>query len=318
MTVIAITGAAGFVGQHLLDRLSRGGQSQIRALVHQRRGLAVLDRPSVMAVDGDLLRPESLAGFVPPGGTLVHLAYMRGRSKADNQQVAVHLAEACRQAGVRRLIHCSTAVMADRASQNVITEATPCAPVGDYEITKLAIEEILLERSAGAFEIVILRPAAIFGPGGRNLMKLADDLSRGRHAYNYAKSCLYDRRKMNLVYVGNVAAAIGFLIGVERSLDREVFIVSDDEAPANNFRDVEKVLMDQFGIRDYRLPRVPCPMAVLSLLLRLAGRAQRNPAAVYDGQKLAKAGFKTPYTFQVGLQAFAAWYQARPQGEAVR
>jgi hypothetical protein len=42
----------------------------------------------------------------------------------------------------------------------------------EYEKNKLKIEQVFLDISLGKFEMTILRPTAVFGDGGKNLVKL--------------------------------------------------------------------------------------------------------------------------------------------------
>lgn len=309
MEVVAIIGASGFVGRHLSDWLVGRGDRQIRALIHQHRPRQLRDQPHLTLLEGDLLKPETLTGLLRPDCTVVNLAYLPDQPGQENLRAAANLAEACIQAKIKRLIHCSTAVVAGQVSGSVINEETLCRPVNEYEMTKLAVEKILIEKSGGAFEVVVLRPTAIFGADGKNLLKLADELNRGGLALRYVKSCLFNRQRMNLIYVGNVVAAIVFLIDAGLSLDREIFIVSDDDHPLNNYRAIEQYLQTRWGYPDYPWPRLPLPPLALAMLLKLAGRSNFNPARVYESQKLTQAGFKKPISFEDGLASFADWYQ---------
>ena len=306
MNEIAVTGADGFIGRHLLELLAARNDFRVRALVHRRHDPG---NGSALKVAGDMLLPETLNDFLVPGCTVVNLVYLEGKSQEENMQAAANLATACARTGIRRFIHLSTAVIAGRVRYGIIGEDTVCDPQSGYEITKLAVENFLWQEYGRLFEIVILRPTAVFGPGGKNLLKLADGLTRGNRIANYLKSCLFNERRMNLVCIANVVAAILFLIEAQGKLGGEIFIVSDDEDPANNFRDVERCLMERFSIPDYRLPRIVIPPVALSFLLLLMGRSNLNPRAVYDGGKLAATGFRKPVSFREGLRFFAAWYE---------
>ena len=119
---------------------------------------------------------------------------------------------------------------------------------------------------------------------------------------------------MNLVHVDNVVAALAFLIDTPRDIGGEVYIVSDDESPLNNYRDVEHRLVEGLGIPNYPLPPVAMPRSALALALKAAGRTNTNPNRVYDGSKLLKAGLKKPVSLEEGLASFASWYRSRPAG----
>ncbi len=308
-TTIAITGAAGFLGRHLVRSLSRSADVHIRQLVHQRTPDGVFDQDRVTLFRGDLLDRRSLEGFVRPGDTVVNLAFLSGASQADNLKAATNLAEACIGARAARLIHCSSAVVVGRNSATVVDESTPCEAGNPYEAAKLAVEETLRNRCRSGVEIAVLRPTVIFGPGGRNLIKLANDVCRGNRLLNYIKRSVHGTRRMNAVGVDNVIAAIEFLIRANESIDQQIFIVSDDEYPENNYGDILRHLRKHLAHRERALPPLPVPDGVLAGLLRLAGRSNRDPRRIYDSSKLSRAGFMKPVSFAQSLIAFTDWYQ---------
>ena len=309
--LVAITGGAGFVGGGLLAALAARPQQRLRVLVH-RTGIVTPEGSRLEVVPGDLLSGAGLDRLIEPGCVLINLSYLSQRSPGDNLTAATNLAEACVQGRAERLIHCSTAVVAGAASAKVIDENTICRPVSDYEKVKLQIEEILVERSRACFEVTILRPTAVFGPGGRNLMKLADEVMNGNPLINYLRACLFNRRSMNLVCLDNVVAALVFLLDARKGTDGQVFIVSDDDCPGNNYLDVESLLRQRLRQSPYRTPIVPLPAALLRALLRLSGRSGVDPEVKFSAGKLTALGFQRPVSLDDGLEAFARWYKSRP------
>jgi len=313
--VIAVTGATGFIGRHLVDLLVARGDAAIRVLVRDSVAIARTGfREEVM--EGDMRNPAAFARILEEGCTWVNMAQLDLPSESDQIAVMATLMEVCRKKGVKRLVHCSTAVVVGRNTASVITETTPCQPSDRYEATKLAIERVLQQKCGESLEVAILRPTAVFGPQGRNLIKLANDL-RGRPAFvNYLKSCLQGSRRMNLVHVDNVVAALAFLIDAPESVAGEVFIISDDESPHNNFRDVERCLMAGLGVPDYPVAPAALPQWLLSAALRAAGRTNANPFRVYDCSKIVGRGLKKPVAFEQGLADFASWYRDRNPDQA--
>jgi nucleoside-diphosphate-sugar epimerase len=307
---ITICGGSGFIGQHLLASLARDPAGNVRYLVHRHDPAVHLKASHFTAVKGDLLDPDSLTALVTPGCTVVNLAYMPARTPGENLDAAENLASACRRGGARRLVHVSTAVVAGAASDDVITEVTPPDPRDPYERTKLEIEQRLRNEARGGLELVILRPTAVFGPAGANLVKLADGLLGGSVIANYARACFHGRRKMNLVCVENVVAAIRFAVSALGRNDAETFIVSDDDNDLNDYRGVESTLRKAFGLSTYPVRPVPLPGWVLGLALGARGRSNTNPQRVYSGAKLAAAGFLRPVTLESGLVSFAEWYRS--------
>ena len=308
---ICVTGASGALGRALLSQLCAINRYRIRTLVRAKVSFPMPVHPNVIETQGDLLRADTLDDFLVPGATVVNLAYLQGDSSEQNVRAIDNLAAACATKKISRFIHCSTAVVCGRAGDSVIDENTPCNPANPYEATKLAVEKHLLEIYSPFFEITVLRPTAVFGPGCKNLVKLADDLTRGRQAVNYLKSCLFNQRRMNLVCLDNVIAAVLFFIESDSTVDREIFIISDDEDPGNNYRDIEKLLLSRFQLPDYLLPRLPLPGGVLRRLLALKRRSNTDPMRIYSCQKIKQFGFTKPILLDEGLSRFAVWYHNR-------
>ena len=309
MNEILITGVTGFIGKHLLRRLDGQKNIRIRALVHKKPDTGLLNKDNISVVEGDLTRRETLDKFCVRGATLVNLAYLGGRPRQDNLAAINNLLEACEKAGIKRFIHCSSAAVFGRVSNDMVTEDTVCTPSNEYEATKLEIEKAILERASGKFEIIILRPTAVFGPGGKNLLKLAGDLKSGNKTANYLKSCLFNTRKMNLVSVYNVVSAVELFINTEEKIGCDIYIVSDDDDQRNNYLYIEQYLMKSLSLNGYPVPVIPFPSFFLKLLLKLMGKTMFDPARVYSSQKLSNFGFKKNISFEDGLADFSKWYK---------
>lgn len=312
-SVIAVTGASGFIGKNLVAELLRAGGAEIRVLSRKRADAEGFG-PGVTVFEGDLGDADSLEKFLAPGCSVVNLAYLRDAGEAANRACVQNLLTACARAGVARLLHCSTADVAGRAPGDTVDETARCLPVTEYGRTKLAIEHDIVDFARRKFDVVILRPTAVFGIGGASLNRLASDIAGGCRWKNYLKSCLFGRRSMNLVHVGNVTAAILFLLRREERFDGEVFVVSDDDDPHNDFRDVEDFLMQALGAAAYALPRVPVPAAVLRMLLALLGRDSVNPQRRFDPGRLRRLGFSNPVSLRDGLAEYATAFRAARAG----
>ncbi len=313
MQTIAIIGASGFIGKRLVMELVRMGDSEVRVFSRNRQHNMTRKTfpPTVKIVDGDLHDAAAIEKLVKPGCTVINLAYIWNGGESENLAVTDNLLAACRDAAIGRLIHCSTAAVVGRVRENRITEETPCNPVTEYGITKLKIEQAVTSTVARKyFDAAIVRPTAVFGVEGEQLNKLASDLQIGNLWLNYARSWLFGERRMNLVHISNVVAAIVFLIRHPNPIGGEVFIVSDDDDPKNNFSYVERFLMDALGIDDYPLPRLMSPSWVLSAMLAIRGRNNTNPLCDYDPSKLLGLGYERPMSLETGLAEYAVWYRS--------
>jgi nucleoside-diphosphate-sugar epimerase len=306
---VVIFGASGYIGRHIIQALLRSDDFKIKIISRcsSAKHEDICKSENLEFYKGDLLNPQSLKGYLKPDCTVINLAYSWGGGEATNLQMAKNLIQACKEEGIKRLIHCSTAAVVGRASEDLVTEETPCRPATTYGVTKLEIEKIISEEGEGHFDVGILRPTSVFGPKGESLKKLAGDMMGGSRTCNYLKSCLFGARRMNLVSIANVVDAILFLAIHKNDLNAQKFIVSDDDSPANNFADVERALMEKLKIKKYSIPKIPIPLGLLGLLLRAMGRNSINPRCIYSSEKLKKLGFVPQMPFEAALEEYAEW-----------
>jgi nucleoside-diphosphate-sugar epimerase len=309
MNTVAITGATGFIGRHLVAALLREGVT-VRALT-RRVGPARAAAGGLHWVEGSIASPAAWRELLVPGCIVINLAYS-GETAADAALAeAQRMVEACAEARVRRLVHCSTVSVYGRGATALLDESSPCRPLNDYGRVKLAIERTILSLVAGRFETVLVRPSAVFGFDGEALVKLAGDLVRQPQWLNYLRSSLFGVRHTHLVPVETVVAALSHCSWSPLIENGAVVVVSDDDDPLNNFRDVERLLMEGLGLPPYPLPRLPVPRQFLELLLRLRGRANVDTRTRYLGDRLRQSGFVKPVALATALQQFARAYRER-------
>lgn len=306
MSCIVLTGASGFLGHHLIPLLRADGL-RVRALSRQ----TAEPMPGVEWIAGDLGDPDIWDRLLEPDCTVIHLAYAPQPTVARAVEHVQAMVAGCARVGIRRLVHCSTISVFGRTGGGLIDERTPCQPTDDYGRQKLAIERAFTETVGQRFELAVLRPAAVFGAGGHGLQALCHSLLHRSRLVNYARASLFGQRQMHLVPVETVVAALDFLRRHEGRLRGEVFIVGEDEDPANRFRRVEQVLMAELGVPDYPVAPLPVPGAVLGALLRLRGRSEVDPFCTYSSARLRAEGFRPALALVPALQALGARQRAR-------
>ena len=176
-----MTGAGGFIGSHMVDRLARADAS-VRAFVryNSRNDYGWLDaldpdvRDSVEIFRGDLANPEAAAGAVIGCDVVLHLgalipipySYVHPREfVAANVTGTINVLEAARRADLSRLVHISTSEVYGTAQTVPIAETHPLNAQSPYAATKVGADQLALSYVA-AFEtpIVIARPFNTFGP----------------------------------------------------------------------------------------------------------------------------------------------------------
>jgi nucleoside-diphosphate-sugar epimerase len=107
-----------------------------------------------------------------------------------------------------------------------VTESVTCVPATPYERIKWALERQVLGIHSESLDVGILRPTAIVGPGGANLLKLARALRGGSAVVNYLRASLFADRPMHLVPVRNVAAAVLHLAALPGPLGGNIYHVA--------------------------------------------------------------------------------------------
>lgn len=174
-----VTGGAGFIGSHLVDRLLGDGQT-VCVVDDLSTGLernvpsgAELRRVDI--TDGTALR-DAVAGFRPE--IVFHVAAQTdvGRSVREpefdarvNVVGGVNVLRAAHAAGARRMIYASSAAVYGTPERLPVPESHPTRPLSEYGASKLAFEHYLRAYQArGLIETVALRFANVYGPRQRS------------------------------------------------------------------------------------------------------------------------------------------------------
>jgi len=312
MNMIAVIGGSGYIGRYLIEELAKTNIYDIKVLTRllPEKSNAVAWPENVEVIKGDLQDTESLHGFLEPGCTVVNLAYLWHAGESGNLAAMRNLLNACKEVQVRRLIHCSTSIVVGSVSASLVTENTECKPMTEYETTKLKVEHNILDAARRSFDSVVLRPTSVFGPDAPPLRKLTDDLVGGNRYINYLKSCFLGRRRMNLIPIENVIAAILFMIGYQDDINGEIFIVSNDDEVGNNFANIECTLINKLKCKGHIIAPIPLPHFMLTLALKLFGKKAIRSSYDFSPSKLKQFGFINPITFEEGLIEYTDWYQS--------
>jgi len=166
-----ITGATGFVGGLLLTRLVAEGRP-VRALVRNLGDRERLPDPRVELAVGHLGDEESLARAADGCQVVYHVAGMNQLCLADpaplyrvNVEGTRRMLEAARRAGVRRVVHTSSAATLGGDGSTFMDEATspPSEFTSHYARSKFEGEQIAL--GYDAVEVVVVNPSSVQGPG---------------------------------------------------------------------------------------------------------------------------------------------------------
>lgn len=169
-----VTGAAGFLGSALANRLAREGQ-QVRGFDDLSAGDPARLDPNVLFTRGDVINRPKLWTLLQDVDCVYHLAarvsvpesviYPREYNTV-NVGGTVSVMEAMRDVGVKRVVFVSSGAVYGNQDIDPFTEQTPPEPASPYAVSKLAAEFYV--RTIGALwgiETVVLRVFNAYGPG---------------------------------------------------------------------------------------------------------------------------------------------------------
>ena len=173
-----VTGGAGFIGSHLVDRLLAGGY-RVCVVDDLSTGSPSNVAPEVRFQRLDICDSVSLGdvlgGFRPE--VVYHAAAQtdvrRSIREPDfdarvNVLGALNVLRAAVAAGARRIIYASSAAVYGDPERLPVSEADPTRPISEYGASKLAFEHYLRAHAArGLIEYAVLRYGNVYGPRQR-------------------------------------------------------------------------------------------------------------------------------------------------------
>ncbi len=173
--VLLVTGATGFVGSAVAAHLHARGH-QVRALVRDPARAGVLPAGVELAV-ADLDDPDALVRAADGCEGVFHLAAAVGvpdaRARELNVGGTARVVDACRRAGVRRLVHTSTSAavcVPDPAGPGALVDESAAggtALTDTYSTSKAEAEALVLEAVREGLDAVVATVVSVYGPSPR-------------------------------------------------------------------------------------------------------------------------------------------------------
>ena len=309
MTRVLVTGAAGFIGSHVAERLVARGDEVIgldnfddfypRA-VKQANLAALAQQPRFRLVEGDI-RDAALVGRLLDAATVtVHLAARAGvrpsleepaRYASVNIEGTAVLLEAARKAGAHRFVFgSSSSVYGDTAPVPFAEDWPALQPISPYAATKRACELVAHTfHHAHGMEITCARIFTAYGPRQRPdlaIRKFAERMLRGDAVPVYGDgSALRD-----FTYVGDLVE------GLLRALDTDLgfAILNFGAGRTVSVLDVIRLLEKELGV-SARIDWQP----------RQTGDVSRTWADISAAR--AALGYAPATSLEDGIARFAEW-----------
>jgi nucleoside-diphosphate-sugar epimerase len=286
--VCLVTGATGFIGGHLAERLLRAGY-RVRCLVRPTSDVGLLAQLDVECVTGDLATASSLARAAAGCRYVLHCAAFVSdwatvpEIRRVNVAGTTNLLDAAVAGSAERFIHFSTTDVYGYPAGRGIDETWPVGGFRNwYAQTKLEAEQTV-HRAAqtSGLETVVLRPATVYGPRSREVVGEMAEAIRGGH--------------MLLVGGGRAVAGLTY---VENLTDAAVLALRQDAARGETlnvtdglgvtWRQFVDDLADGLGCRRVRWS-VPYPVAQgLAISLEHGYRFLRHAARIHTRPLLSR------------------------------
>ncbi len=243
-----VTGGSGFVGAALIERLRSEGWD-VRALARSEASAKKVTGLGAELVAGDLGYTGALTGGARGCDVCFHAAAKveDWGDPADFERINVHgtrnVIVACREAGVRRLVHVGTeaALMAGDPLVNV-DESAPLRPDSPslYPSSKAKAEELVREANDSELETVVVRPRFVWGKGDTTLLPaLTEMVRKGRFRWVGGGGQLTDT-----THIDNTVE--GLWLAATRAPAGGVYFVTDGEPVV--FREFVSAMLATQGV----------------------------------------------------------------------
>ena len=174
MSNILVTGGSGYIGSVL-----------VRKLLEKKHTVRIYDNltfgDKTLPKDIDLIKGDIrkfLTSALDGIDAVIHLAALSNDPTADNDPHmnydvnllgTLKVAQACKQMGIKRFIHASSASVyhSSKPVKEIMEEDTDICPIGHYAMSKYLAEEVLLNMNGDSFCPIILRQGTVYGASPR-------------------------------------------------------------------------------------------------------------------------------------------------------
>jgi nucleoside-diphosphate-sugar epimerase len=287
-----VTGAGGFIGQHL-----------VRALIERRLSVVVLSRRRFVSdTCATATKPECIVGDIRDRDTLgramrdvdwvFHLAAATApRTLAESRAVNVEgtrmvATVAASQPRPPVLVYVSS-LAAVGPSETMLRESAACRPVSYYGRGKCEAEQVL-ETFAERLTTTVIRPPCVFGRGDRNLLRLSQLVRRGWELHA-APDWRYSFLHVDDLIGGLIAAAAqGQRLQRTPNADRVGVYFLADTQPLT-FPELAERIAACLGVSRLHHVRVPRAVAWLSAVLSETTQNVTGHKTYFNRDKLREA-----------------------------
>ncbi len=310
---VLVTGAGGFIGGHLVERLVRD-DVRVRAFCryNSRSEHGTLDwldpdvQREVEVVMGDLRDIESVAGAVAGVEVVFHLgaqiaipySYVNARDYVETNVLGtLNVAQAALQHGVRRLVHTSTSEVYGTAQHVPITESHPLEAQSPYAASKIGADKLIdsFHRSHG-LPAVILRPFNTYGPRQSARAVIPTIITQALAGATLSLGALDPRR--DLTFVEDTAAGFVAAAASDAAVGMTIQLGTGESVSVGEIVDLVGALLGRELQVETDPARIRPPQSEVQLLLSDPALARRV------------TGWEPRVALRAGLSQTITWIEA--------
>ena len=292
--VVAVTGARGLIGHHIVNQLLQDGYF-VRALSRTPR--VMVEHPRLQVVVGDINDESKVKALVDGVCAVFHCAAeLHDESKMHDVNVlgtVTLLNQLQASSMLEYFCYLSSAGVVGPGVSKLVDEDSHCFPNNVYEKTKYTAERLVLDANLGV-NVCVLRPANVFDAVHTGIAKLAL-----RNTWK-DKLLVWFRGNegAHVVHAKDVAAAALYFMNKKLEKD-EVFFLSYDQDSRNTVKGIYTYIRTLITGKRVRVRSVPCTIPYWFRVLRLGKSLHGN--ARFSEEKLRKYGFDFPMGFEIAL-----------------
>jgi nucleoside-diphosphate-sugar epimerase len=321
--ITLVTGAAGFMGSHLVEYLAKKGV-KVRASARPRKDTSFFDRLGVEYVAADLTKPETLPRLFEGNvdrvfhlGAICNFSTPYEKLYPTNVRGVELFTELVMKHGVKRYVHVGSSSVYGYYKGTPFVEDGPRDPHDAYGTSKRDGEDVVWKRIAQGMPGIITRPCTVYGP------RCNDGAGK---AFSRPSSISAipgnGRQLLSNIRAEDVAAAVEHLSFLDSAVG-QAYNIAEDTHPT--LEEALRLAASTFGTKP---PSMHLPLWLVKIAAKLEGaRAARKGVIpdleydavkylyedyIMDNAKLKATGFSLRYPdFTASMRQIGEWYHAQ-------
>jgi len=321
---VLVTGASGYTGTVLVQKLVKQGAS-VRAIARKSSNLTAFEGLPIEWIRGDVFDPTTVSQAIQGVEYVIHVAAAYREAKiTDETYHKVHIESTkllahglIGSSTLKRFVHVSTVGVHGHIDEPPADETYRFSPGDIYQRTKADAEVWIQEfAKTSNFPLAVVRPAAIYGPGDKRLLKVFKMASKPVFPLFGKGQGLY-----HLIHVEDLTD-IFILTALHPAAAGEAFIAGN--ASPSRLEDIARTIADEIGNKKMRFIRFPAwPLFLAADLCEAVCKPLGIEPPIYrrrvafftkdrafNTSKLQRLlGYTNRIGVEEGLRSTARWYR---------